>query len=322
MDRRQLIDSFIKNAESGIGLKLLVDVVGLPLNEAAVRGYQQTFQHSERVETLIAGARTSASRNAGSYDKWYGGHWVLSILADFPYPKGDERLLPLRGQQLDWLFGKRHQEMISKLVVNGRQRRCASQEGYALFSHLRLGIANERVHDLAEELVRWQWPDGGWNCDKNPETRVSSFTESLIPLRGLITYNQAYDNSAAQDAARKAAEFFLRRRLLWRETDGSLIRSEFARLHYPCYWHYDILFALKVMSEGGWLDDPRCNEALDLLESKQTPDGGFPAESNYNRSTPWKTGYSLVHWGGTSKVKLNPWVTADALTVLQRSGRL
>lgn len=29
----------------------------------------------------------------------------------------------------------------------------------------------------------------------------------------------------------------------------------------------------------------------------------------------------MVDWGGTSTVKMNPWVTVDALTVLKAAGR-
>ena len=56
------------------------------------------------------------------------------------------------------------------------------------------------------------------------------------------------------------------------------------RLHYPCYWHYDLLAGLKVMAEAGFIGDPRCREALDLLESKRLPGGGFPAEARYDHS--------------------------------------
>ena len=86
--------------------------------------------------------------------------------------------------------------------------------------------------------------------------------------------------------------------------------NNFLKLHYPCYWHYDILFGLKVMAEAGFIDDPRCADALHLLESKQLPDGGFPAEARYYRVDDKKlTGHSRVDWGGTSKVHLNPFVT-------------
>jgi hypothetical protein len=93
-------------------------------------------------------------------------------------------------------------------------------------------------------------------------------------------------------------------------------------LHYPCYWHYDILFGLKVLAEAGLIGDPRCQAALDRLESKRLPDGGFPIEENYSRMTrPALSNYSLFNWGGTSTRRMNPFVTADALYVLRVAGR-
>jgi hypothetical protein len=99
--------------------------------------------------------------------------------------------------------------------------------------------------------------------------------------------------------------------------------KHFVLLHYPAYWHYDILFGLKVMAETGFISDRRCSDALDLLESKRLPDGGFPAEESFSHLTrPQLSGYSPVHWGGTSTKKMNLYVTADALYVLRMAGRL
>ena len=96
----------------------------------------------------------------------------------------------------------------------------------------------------------------------------------------------------------------------------------FILLHYPLYWHYDILFGLKVLAEAGLVGDPRCRAALELLESKRLPDGGFPAEESFARtSRPEVSGYSPVSWGGTSRRSMNPFVTVDALYVLRMAGR-
>jgi hypothetical protein len=95
------------------------------------------------------------------------------------------------------------------------------------------------------------------------------------------------------------------------------------QLHYPAYWHYDILAGLKVMAEADHIGDDRCKEALELLETKQLPDGGFPAEGKYYRVSERKvSGRSLVDWGAVSKQASNPFVTLDALTVLRSAGRL
>ena len=302
-----------------VGLRLKMVAYGLIAeNAVADRALlQQEFMRSELVSLLLEKVEVAGERKDGSYDKWFGGHWVMAVLADFPYPAGDLRLLPLRDQQLDWLFGSRHQVMIRKRMVDGRQRRCTSQEGNALFSHLRLGIANERVHDLAQELVRWQWPDGGWNCDMNPEAHTSSFHETLIPLRGLIEYQRHFPDATVQACIEQAKEVFLKRELYLRMSNGAVMNDNFLLLSYPSYWHYDVLSGLKVMAEGRWLDDPRCQKALAVIAQKQLPDGGFPAEKRYYHFNPNKSGYSPVDWGGVSKRRMNPWVTVECLAVLK-----
>ncbi|MGC9346515.1 MAG: hypothetical protein ACP5JG_00125, partial [Anaerolineae bacterium] len=168
-----------------------------------------------------------------------------------------------------------------------------------------------------------QWPDGGWNCDRNWDARTSSFHETLLPLRGLTWHTKATGSRASRDAAERAAEVFLERRLFRRRRDGSVIHESFLKLRYPHYWHYDILIALKVMAEAGYIDDPRCEEALDLLESKRLPDGGWRAEGKHYRVVDAPaSGGSMVGWGPVSRKKvMNPFVTLDALYVLRVAGR-
>lgn len=255
------------------------------------------------------------------YDKWFGAHWVLSILADLGYPEGEIPLKPLLEQSYDWLLSKEHAKYI--MTIDSRVRRCASQEGNCIYYSLALGLADDRTEELASRLIKWQWEDGGWNCDKRPEASKSSFFESLIPLRGLAWYAKSSGDPNASQAVNRAKEVFLRRHLFMRLKDGSLMDKNFIQLHYPNYWHYDVLFSLKVMAEAGFISDPRCANALDILENKRLSDGGFPAEARYYRVDEKKlSGHSRVDWGGTSKVLMNPFVSADALAVLKQSGRL
>lgn len=148
-------------------------------------------------------------------------------------------------------------------------------------------------------------------------------------MRGLALYGKMTGNKRALDAVRRAAEVFLKRHLFRRQSDGRVIRPAFTTLHYPPYWHYDILAGLKVMAEAGFIGDERCTDALDLLESKRLPDGGFPAEDKYYHlvekltSTGHRSsGFSLVGWGPTGKTRMNEFVTVDALAVLKAAGRL
>lgn len=143
-------------------------------------------------------------------------------------------------------------------------------------------------------------------------------------MRALALYAKHTGDTEARNASLRAAEFFLKRRLFKRATNGRLISEEFVKLHYPLYWHHDVLGALKTFAEMGLTADPRLTDALDLLESKTLPGGGWPAESRYYKKVGAKVelGSDYVDWGGASKKKANVWVTADVLTVLRQFGRL
>jgi len=279
------------------------------------------LETSPIIQRLLSDRKSDGHIPYHPYDKWFGAHWVLSILADLGYPVGDESLRPMLEQCYEWLLSKDHQKHIR--MINGRVRRCASQEGNCIYYSLALGLADGRTEELVSRLLNWQWEDGGWNCDKHPEASVSSFNETLIPLRGLAAYIKLTADPKVKRSVDRASEIFLKRHLIKRLRDGQIIDQNFIKLHYPNYWHYDILFALKVISEAGFINDPRCVESLDILENKGLPDGGFPAEDKYYRVDDKKlSGHSRVNWGGTSKVYSNPFVTLDALFVLLQSGRL
>jgi len=304
-------------SEPALAWKLSVNILGAPPDSTAARQAAESTRSSALVGSLLAGRDTSGR----AYRKWTGSHWLLSILADLGCPPGEAALRPLMDETFDCWLGQAHKKHIR--LIAGRTRRCASQEAYAIWTSLKLGFADDRTEELVSRLLRWQWPDGGWNCDKRPEVDISSFMETLIPLRALAKYAQDSGDPRAEAAAGQAGEVFLKRNLFKRQSDTSVMDEHFVRLHYPAYWHYDILFGLKVMAEAGFISDPRCRDALELLETKRLPDGGFPAEESFSRSTrPQLSGYTPVVWGGIDRKGLNPFVTADALFVLRAAGRL
>ncbi len=312
----------LDSAEPSIRYKIRTQVLGEdPATPDCLR-LREAIRTSPRVEALLAEREEDGRIPHHPYAKWVGAHWVLATLAELGYPPGDTTLVPLREQVYAWLLSPHR---VRRFERSPRPVRiCASQEGNAAFALLRLGLADDRVELLVERLLATQWPDGGWNCDNNASGKTSSFMETLLPLRALAIYANHSGSAEARKAADHAAEIFLRRRLFKRQRDGAIIARDFVRLHFPCFWHYDILFGLKVMAEAGFLDDPRCVDALELLESKRLPDGGFPAEASYYRVTH-KTGTrgrSLVDWGGVSRRCSNEWVTLHALAVLTAAGRL
>ena len=204
-------------------------------------------------------------------------------------------------------------------VIDGLTRRCASQEGNALAVCCRLGLADDpRVRLLAESLVEWQWPDGGWNCDKKATGYRSSFNESLPPMWGLHEYWAATGETAAREAAERTAELFLEHRLFRALATGDPIRDSFVTLHSPPFWHYDFLQALVVLARMGLADDPRAADGLDLLEERRLPDGRWRAGGRWWKPPGSKgSNVEVVDWGsGPSEL-----LTLHALRVLRAAGR-
>jgi hypothetical protein len=331
-----IIDALLRSEEPSIRWKISANVLGEDPTSRSMRAVGEEVRRSARITTLLArrgpDGRLIAGR--GVYAKWQGAHWVLASLADLGYPAGDQTLAKMRDQVVDaWLEPQFYREVELERkadaykheavpLMEGRYRRCGSQQANPLLSMVRLGLLDERAPRLVERLLHWQWPDGGWNCDKDPSADSSSFMETLLPMRALAAYAGATGDALARAAAERASEVFLARHLFRRRSDGGVIREEFLQLHYPLYWHYDILGGLKGLAELGRLDDPRAREALDRLESKRLPDGGWPAERRYYKvSRTVALGNDDVDWGGTSIRRMNPWVTADALFVLRSAGR-
>ena len=335
MNTDSVVRSLLEFDEPAIRFKIRTGYLGEDANSKPIRALRNEVRDSRLVRSLFKGRGQDGKIRGNVYAKWQGAHWVMATLADIGYPTGDERLFPIRDQLQDlWLGARFYREFEVETraraysqegvpVMRGRHRRCASQQANALWSILKLGIADYRTHDFVERLLHWQWPDGGWNCDKNPEACHSSFMESVLPTRALAYYGKLHDHQPALMAARKAADVFLKRQMYLRQSNASIMRKEFAELHYPLYWHYDILHGLKVMAESGFIGDKRCKPALDLLASKQLPDGGWPAEKKYSKpSTEIRLGNDYVDWGGVSKKTMNPWITTDALYVLSAAGHI
>ena len=323
-----VVSRLLHSDEPAIRYRILVNLLGTNPDSKEAQIVREKIRHSARVGLLLSERKSDGKIPFHPYSKWYGAHWILSLLADLNYPPGDKSLIPLRDQVYDWLFSQEHLQQTkyhhiysgSLKMIRDRARIHASMEGNALYSIMKLGLFDERTDELADRLLQTQWSDGGWNCDKTPSASHSSFTESLVPLRGLVYHSKMLRRPRSASGARRAAEFFLERHLYRRLHDDRVIREDFLNLHYPPYWHYDILFGLRVIGESGLIRDSRCHDALELLKSKRLRDGGFPAERKYYSTTKGiKTGRSLVDWGVVSNLHMNEFVTADAFHVLKQA---
>ncbi|MGH2463561.1 MAG: hypothetical protein ACRDFZ_08080 [Candidatus Limnocylindria bacterium] len=286
------------------------------LGELAVDDLNRTTE-GPMVQALLAGQQPDGGFGGHPYRKWTGAHWRLVSLVELEVPAGEPRAMAAAERVLGWLSAPG----APLRYVKGLPLSHGSIEGNGLGACSRLGLANDpRSQFLAESLVEWQWPDGGWNCDEKASGRRSSFHETLSAIWGLHEYATAAGNRDAAAAARRGAELLLNHRLFRRHGTGKPIHGSWLKLHYPAYWHYDILQALHVLTQMGLATDPRASDALDIVAERRDPDGRW-TPGGYWWRPPGSGGITpeVVDWGRDGP---SPMLTLNALRVLRAAGRL
>lgn len=138
------------------------------------------------------------------------------------------------------------------------------------------------VEPIVTRLLGEQLADGGWNCETEIGSVRGSFNTTMCVLEGLLEYERATGGSAECIAARqRGEEYLMERRLMRRLSTGEIVDQTWLRFAYPTWWHYDALWALDYFRDTGTAPDPRTAEAIELVRSKQQPDGRWLLEHTH-----------------------------------------
>ncbi len=165
------------------------------------------------------------------------------------------------------------------------------------------------VDGIVARLLGEQLADGGWNCETENGSVRSSFATTMCVLEGLLEHERATGGSAGALAARRRAEdYLLDRRLFRRLSTGEVVDRDWLQFSFPTWWHYDVLWALDYFRAVGGPPDPRLDEAIALLRSKQQPDGTWLLEHTH----PGAVHFSMEDGDGHP----SRWNTLRALRVL------
>jgi hypothetical protein len=161
---------------------------------------------------------------------------------------------------------------------------------------------DQDVDGVVARLLGEQLEDGGWNCEAENGSVRSSFATTINVLEGLLAHERATGGSAESIAARRRGEeYLLERRLFRRKSTGAVVNPAWLQCSFPTHWHYDVLRALDYFRAVGDVPDPRLDEAIAVLRSKQQPDGAwllehthpgqvhFPLEEGDGRPSRWNT---------------------------------
>jgi hypothetical protein len=172
------------------------------------------------------------------------------------------------------------------------------------------GVRDGRVDRVVAHLLREQMEDGGWNCRRSRGATHSSVNTTISVLEGLHWYQvgRGRPAKAVRDAMAAGREFLLAHRLFRSHRTGQVIKSEFVRFVFPPRWHYDVLRALDHFQAVDAPRDPRLEDAIELVQSRQTDDGRWTLEYAYSGTTYFR----MERLGAPSR-----WNTLRALRVLE-----
>jgi hypothetical protein len=103
-------------------------------------------------------------------------------------------------------------------------------------------------------------------------------------------------------------EYLLERKLMRRKSTGEVVNPAWLQFSFPIRWHYDVLRALEYFRSVGDTPDARMDEAMDVLRSKQQPDGTWLLENTH----PGAVHFALEDGDGHP----SRWITLRAMRVL------
>ena len=162
---------------------------------------------------------------------------------------------------------------------------------------------------LAEQLLREQLEDGGWNCEA-PKSRRSSFHTTICVLEGLLEYERAGRKSPVVTKARQRAENYLLERGMFRSLGtGKIIDKHWLRFSFPGFWHYDVLRGLDYVRNAGIRPDRRIKEAMGIVMKRRHQNGRWPMNLLHREYIPLKM--------ETDVGRASRWNTLRALRVLR-----
>jgi hypothetical protein len=193
--------------------------------------------------------------------------------------------------------------------------------GNMVWALLRLGyLGDERVEQGIEWLTRFlrfddgdsrpprDWPYNRWEMCYG---RHSCFMGVVKGLKALAEVPEYRRSSAVRRTIEAGAELMLRHHVFKQSHDLERVaKPGWTRFGFPRMYQTDVLDLLLLLLELGYRDQ-RMQEAIDLVRSREQPDGRWILQDSFN-------GRFLVNV--EKKGKPSKWITLNALRALRQAG--
>jgi hypothetical protein len=288
---------WLLDGDPAIRWQVLRDLLDAPAEQVAAE--------RARVETEGWGARLLALRDVDG--QWDGGacfprrvvdDWRAGIEPDFsdgqPWTSTLPTLMVLRD------LGLEPQSQAARTTIPLVAANCRwEHDGQAFFAGEVEPCINGRtlsigayfgagVDGLVSGLLDDQLADGGWNCESENGSTVSSFDSTICVLEGLLEYELSGGPVAVAESRLRGEEYLLERQLFRRRSTGEVPAERWLQFSWPPRWHYDVLRALDHFRLAGAAPDSRIADAVVLVRDKRRPDGTWMLENTHPGETPFE----------------------------------
>lgn len=289
--------AWLLRSDPAIRWQVLRDIVRAPADAVAAE--------RARVANEGWGAELLArQREDGGWvdNGWSANLFSLHRLKEFgadPKDPAADRALSLVRERVTWGPG-----FWNNPFFEGEVEPCINGNTLAIGAYF--GVISEK---LLQRLLSEQLSDGGWNCEAERGSVVSSFHSTICVLEALLAVEQARGARPEVSAARAGGEeYLLKRRMMRRLSTGEIVKEEWTKFSWPCTWHYDVLRGLDYMRNAARRPEDRMAEAIALVESRRQPDGRWLLDLAHKDTAEFDMG---EREGEPSR-----WITLRALRVL------
>ncbi|GEM_PF-5763878 len=304
-------------------------------SEQEINDTVQRIPLSETYRTIMHCYKNGYFGPPSALDELHAGTlWYLALLAFLKAPADDDRIL----QALEnCIFASVDRDGGFGMAV-GQPNAIGCKTGAMtkILIHFR-GPDDSNTIRALDWILRFQRKDGGWlhspfhtlkdtlnalifkntrmsNKYDFDDSIMSSFAATLECLHALSMIPEHRRTPSMKHAIMNGADFLLRHRLFrscsppytpLRNT--SCIHHDVRLMSIPVALQYSITGAVYVLTQLGYADDPRLQEAAEIIYEKQSPDGtwnleiitpgmmyGYNNRQRYNKKDKWVTLFALI----------------------------